>query len=160
MPPEEDCSSHAGCHDTGPPTLCTSSTAACCFRLLLWTNAVSKAFSRYATKPVTVTVLALSSTEWDSLLMARDFKMAGTGVAIDQICRNQLAINSGSFDHRSSARNSLDRSGDRGGAFGRGRGAGRGGGFGRGNNGTRRFSVNRNVFTSNIKPLSCACVQR
>ena len=42
-------------------------------------------------------LLALAPDDFDSLLMARDFKMAGTTAASQQNHSNQLAINNGTF---------------------------------------------------------------
>ena len=73
-------------------------------------------------------VLALSSGDFESLRMARDFKMAGTSAASQQNQSNQLAITNGTFARGPSAT-----------GFGRGmpgrghgRGAPCGGAFGRG----------------------------
>ena len=73
-------------------------------------------------------VLALAPDGFDSLLMARDFKMAGTNAASRQDQSNQLAISNSTFARGPSA------SGFGRGMPGRGRGRGapRGGAFGRG----------------------------
>ena len=73
-------------------------------------------------------LLALAPDDFDSLLMAREFKMAGTSAASRQNQSNQLAISNGTF-----ARGPSTSGFDRGiPGRGRGRGAARGGGFGRG----------------------------
>ena len=73
-------------------------------------------------------LLALEPEAFDSLLMARDFKMAGTDAASRQNQSNQLAIGNGTF-----ARGPSSSGFGRGmPGRGRGRGAPRGGSFGRG----------------------------
>ena len=72
-------------------------------------------------------VLALAPDDFDSLLMARDFKMAGANAASQQNQSNQLAISNGTFT-RGPSTSGFGRGMP---GRGRGRGAPRGGAFGR-----------------------------
>ena len=73
-------------------------------------------------------LLALAPDDLDSLLMARDFKMAGTNAASRQNQSNQLAISNGTFA-RGPSTSGFGRGMP---GRGRGRGAPRDGAFGRG----------------------------